>query len=105
MKVRFNALNEYLDELKADQPPTKIVRLTRSFRQQTHLPIQTLYVLSTYVNKHGEVVQLEMRMGDLWNSPDDKGVQERASKNIEEIERTALSFACEVRPGVYEDGK
>ena len=106
MKVRFNAISEYIDELRKDQPPTKIIRLTRSYRHQNiQLPIQTLYLMSTYVNKHGEVVQLEMRMGDLWNSPDDKAVQEKAEAHLREIESEAEKFGIEVRPGVFDDGK
>ena len=105
MKVKFNDHKEFLDEFKRDGPPTKILRLTRSYRRNGTLPIQTVSVLATFVNKHGECVELTRLAGEDWGAggPRDEKMDHLITLIMGEIESDAKAAGVEVRAGRFDD--
>jgi hypothetical protein len=105
MTVRFNSIQEFTAELRADPP--KVLRLTKSFAQTDHAPLQHVSVIATYVNTGGQIVRLDRHIGQMFGGrmPEteiDRKVMDRADKVIRELETFAQEFKIEVRAGVYE---
>jgi hypothetical protein len=105
MTVRFNSVQEFGNELRADPP--KLLRLTKSFAQADTLPIQNVSVLATYVNSNGQIVRLERYIGQCYagrvpETDIDRQVIHRADKVVRELETLAQELKIEVRAGVYE---
>jgi len=112
--VKFNAVDEFIEELKKSQPWPRIVRLTYLSRQSSVSPnIRHLFVVSTFVvtawlstDKSVEtLVRLDKFCGDTWglNTEEDKKVQERAEVVVKQIEDACREVGYEVRAGVFEE--
>jgi hypothetical protein len=105
MTVRFNSVQEFTAELRADPP--KVLRATKSFTQTDTLPIQHVSVIATYLNSAGQIVRLDRYVGQCYagrvpETDIDRAVMDRADKVIRELETLAQEFKIEVRAGVYE---
>ena len=112
--VKFNAVDEFIEELKKSQPWPRIVRLTYLSRQSSVSPnIRHLFVVSTFVatawlspDKPIEtLVRLDKFCGDTWglNTEEDKKVQEQAEVVVKQIEDACREVGYEVRAGVFEE--
>jgi hypothetical protein len=104
MTVRFNSVQEFEAELRADPP--KVLRATKSFAQTNHLPIQHVSVIATFLNSAGQIVRLDRYVGQyLGRGPEtslDRTVMDRADKVLKQLEMLAREFNIEVRAGLYE---
>jgi hypothetical protein len=107
--TRFNAVEEFLDELR-DRPPNiggNIVRVTTSFQQSQTLPLQNVSVLATYLRNgdHMERVKLEHYLGQRFQHHEDEvsnKVMQKAREISDKITEAAKALKLEVRAGVYE---
>jgi len=110
MKVRFNALREFLEELRKDAEvgavEHKIVRVTKRFIVHSQVPSwEHLQVVATYLAR-GQVVTLERYVGILYGKDfeeKDQPVLDKANEIQERIERAARELGLEVRAGVLLD--
>jgi len=108
MKVRFNVVEEFLEELRLDGEAGAIadgiVRVTKRRTLDGKLPgLEHLQVVATYVAR-SQVVTLERYVGLLYGSEHkDKRLWERADEIHSLIEQTAKELGLEVRAGVIMD--
>ncbi len=105
MKVLFNDVGEFLEELAKDTPDRKIVRITNLFKNSSFSPnIKLLSVIASYTVQ-GQLVRLERYCGDIWeiNEEQDNKIYERAQKVHAEIKEKCEEIGCEVRAGSIEE--
>lgn len=108
VSTRFNDVDEFLEELRAEPPAAKIVRVTMSFQQSQTLPVQNVSVWAGYMRQHGgilERVRLERYVGQRFIHHEDetsKKVMEKAEGLVKQISEAAKVLGLEVRAGVYE---
>jgi len=121
MKVQFNAVEEFLAELRADVDliDRKVVRVTKTFRMLPH-GAQEIAIVATAViggekivlNGKGFeppvfIVRLDRFIGNVFfpREPveEDKKVVERASQIAGEIENELQKMGMTVRAGVYSE--
>lgn len=105
MKVKFSSHEEFLEEFKRDGPPSKILRLTRSYRRNPQLPIASVSVVATFVNQRGECVELTRQVGEDWGTggPKDEKMDQLITLVMGNIEQTAKEAGVEVRAGRFDD--
>jgi len=107
MIVRFNATEEFLEEMEKDRTEIErgVVRLTTLMRADSKTPGITHYlVLATY-RRGDEIVKLEHYCGWLWQSSveaERAEVEKKRDKVYEALEAKAKELALELRGGVFE---
>jgi hypothetical protein len=102
--VRFNVVDEFLDELTEDlaRIERKIVRITNMYQQSaTHPVIQHLSVVAT-CKIAGEIVRLEVNAGAVMRLDSDKQTYERVEKAQNRIKTFCREHHLSVRAGIYE---
>jgi hypothetical protein len=111
LTVKFNSVDEFLDELKISKPDP-VIRCTLLSKASSLSPnILLRFVIATFVvalEKHPvTLVRLERYCGDTWgiDSEKDQRVEAIAESIAKKIEDTCKELGYEVRPGVYEDDK
>ena len=114
MKVKFNAAQEFLEELQADHASglvfRRLVRLTNVYTTSSISPnIKHVSVAASYIVKHPDDLQLAELMrdcGDVWNIPEsDKTTLERADQVQAKVKQACDSLGLEVRAGLYDVGR
>ncbi len=107
MKVLYNSVNEFLEELQRDPPPDRLLRTTRLRQSSGMGPINLISVLVTYVNRLGQVVELRRYVGDDWgpNFDSTKKAADLAENILTEIEQMAHRLGLDVRAGQLVDEK
>lgn len=106
MKIHFSQIEEFKAELAKDGPPSKIVRLTRSYRPTSMQPIRTVHVVCGYINPRGELVELRQYLGDVFGSgPTDHNqrLAEYGDGLLESLEVDLLEMGLEVRRGLFKE--
>lgn len=107
MRIRFSAVGEFKRELARDGPPTRIVRLTRSYRPTSMPPIRTVELVAAYVNGRGELVELRQYLGDVFGSDLDGGHNQRVAEYgdglLEALEVDCRELGLEVRSGLFKE--
>jgi hypothetical protein len=103
--VRFSDKAEFLEELRKDGPPTKIVRVTLTWQPFPKIPtIQAVSIVAGYVNAAGDLIQLQRYIGDDWGhgagSSDD--TRSKAKALVEELEVAISAAGYESRNGMIE---
>lgn len=103
MKVRFNVVEEYLEELRSDPPPSNVVRLTIEHHYAPGQPFAAVYVSSSYVNDRRELVYLRQACGEMFGQYQDRATAE--SERVKGMVQAACkATGLEVRKGRYEEG-
>jgi hypothetical protein len=107
MKVTFNDVEEFLEELAKDAPPSRILRLTRNHRFAGSVPYASVSVVAGYVNARGELVELSIYVGDNWPGDSEYGrkTREYGDLIIQRIEAAARAAGIEVRTGRFAPDK
>lgn len=104
--VKFNSVEEFLDELKKERGNTRlnILRLTNLFSPIPNLgPIRSLTVVATFKLRE-DIVCLNRYCGQLWDMEDqDKETYQRAEAIHKQIEEAAKPLGIEVRAGIWEE--
>lgn len=103
LKVKFNSIEEFLDELNKEPPPDKIVRHTNIFVcSKISAIFRMVFVVATYLNKHGQVVNLKHYCGDISTMENDSKVLDKAEGYHKNIEQYCQVNGLETRAGVLE---
>lgn len=107
MTLRFNAVDEFLDELRAAGPNVEpVLRLTTRFRRNGGVPIVGLAVLASYLREvSGQVlcVSLVAEVGSQFpGGPMDNDTAVRRDHVYEQLREAATSLSLEIRAGSYE---
>ena len=105
MKVLFNSVKEFLDELERDPPPDRIVRTTRLRQQSGAQPFVSAFALATFVNRLGQVVELRKYVGEDWG-PDfecSQKAKDLADRILTDVEQAARRHEMEIRAGQLVD--
>lgn len=101
--VNFSQMTEFLTELADDGPPSGIVRVTQAIYPSAQIPISRVFIIASYVNGRGEIVQLKGFIGEDWG----KGMEstektaDRANKAADELRQKIDTLAYEVRAGRF----
>jgi len=115
--VKFNSVEEFLEELKKSQPSPGIVRVTFLSKQSSLSPnIRHLLLVSTFLLRGWvgaeqrpieDIVRLDKFCGSTWglNTEEDMKVHERAQAAAKQIEDICKELGYEVRAGVFEETK
>lgn len=104
MTVKFNATEEYVNELEKNAPVVhrKIVRVTKRAQITNMYPIQRMYVTATYVAE-GDIIRLDRYVGDLQGDKrTDDALYRKADAIINSIEKASKELGLEPRAGMYE---
>ena len=119
MIIRFNQVEEFIEELKKEYPnpkiPCYILRLTCSYQYQSNgvnpnalkpAPIKIGTVIATIKSASKEdIIRLERYCGEYWGA-DFKG-DETTKANVEtafkSIEDACKELGIEVRAGIFEE--
>lgn len=113
--LKFNSVDEFLEELKKSQPCPTIVRVTFLFTPSSlspnirHLSVVSTFLLRGWVGAEQrpveDIVRLDKFCGDTWglNGEEDKKVQDRAEAIFKLIEDVCKKLGYEVRAGVLEE--
>ncbi len=112
LKVKFNLVDEFCDELKKDFGPhlehayevnRRIVRVTGLTRPSSMSPnIRHHYVSASY-SIQGQVIRLEQNCGELWGiSTTDKPVLDKEKEITDKLTQTIKELGLEQRAGILE---
>lgn len=109
MKVQFNEVEEFMEELDKDKTKIDrgIIRTTIRYVNTTGSPnIKSVIACSTY-SVEGQVIELNEYCGDVWglNNELDKAVVNIAEKFMTLIEETATEYGLDLRHGILEDNR
>lgn len=102
--VKFNDVDEFLTELKADAEHVDrdLIRITFRHRAEQSTPFRSIAVIASAVIG-GHVVTLEARSGTFFGgSPEADTAKQEAQKAAAAIEAAAKELGMEVRAGVFE---
>ncbi len=108
LKVKFNSVQEFCQELKKDAANVDrgIIRTTKLTQMSTMSPnIHYVFALASY-SIQGQIVEFKKFCGDIWgvNKDADEEVYEKAEKILKEIEDLVQGIqGVDVRAGVMED--
>lgn len=112
MIVRFNVVEEFLDELRADGTEgvdRQIVRVTLELRPTQHFPIRNLMVLASYrVAGKDVLVRLERFVGQImgdgggWDASDRK-VLDEADTITDRLKVVIHECGLVARAGILEE--
>ena len=103
VKVVFNSVPEFLEELALSKPSGKVVRLACKYQGSKLSPnISLVSVLANFIC-NGQLISLEAYAGDSWglNNDHDKAVQERVARWHNDIEGKCRELGLEVRSGAF----
>jgi hypothetical protein len=105
MKIVFNDVGEFIEELTVDPPPDKILRTTTRFSKRGGEPYHLVSVMATFVNKRGQVAELSHLCGEDWGEEFEstKQAHEHAKQVFSSIRSAAKDLGLEVRSGVLEE--
>jgi hypothetical protein len=110
MKIRFSTVDEFLAELTKECKSSsgsyviedQILRLTYSYRQDPHVPLQYLSVVAGVVIR-GKIVELHQYVGQFMSNHESSlGVKAEAAIILAKIDATARELQLEVRAGMFE---
>jgi len=107
MKVTFNQVGEFIDELEKDAGKVErnLVRCTKLFEPSRLSPtIRLVSIFSTY-SVAGQVITLTRYCGDIWgiNREKDNEVIAKADAYLKSIEKACKHLKLEVRAGMLEE--
>jgi len=107
MKVTFNQVEEFIDELERDAGKVDrgIVRCTKLFEASRLSPnIRLVSIFSTY-SVDGQVITLTRFCGDIWgiNKEKDGEVIAKADEYLKSIEEACKRLELEVRAGALKE--
>ena len=89
--VKFNSVEEFLEELKKSPPSDNIVRHTTSYLNSTISPnINHVSVLASYLNKQGQIVRLVYYCGDVWGI----GTEDDKTYAVVNVHHARIEAAC-----------
>jgi len=105
MIVKFNAVEEFIDELKKEKLVKPVVRLTYTRRANEKIaPLSSLSIVATAKAADGDIIKLEHFCGSLWGiEQEDEKTQRRAEDVHRYIENHCQDLRLEVRSGIYEE--
>jgi hypothetical protein len=104
--VRFNDVDEFIKELKADKRRIyrRLVRVTTNYETINHTMIYNISVFASYVT-NGIIVFLNAKCGEIWRMPDsdtDKATYSRRDSFYRDIEAACAICKLKSTGGVYE---
>jgi len=103
MTVRFNATDEYIDEMKknVERMPVKILRITKRARL---IPgAERMFITATH-RIEDEIIRLDRYVGELRGAKmDDAPTYRKAEAIMNSLEKTAKELGLEVRAGMYDE--
>lgn len=107
MKVKFNQVEEFCEELEKDAPliDRQIVRCSKLWETSKLSPnIRHLSFLATCTVK-GQLVELRRYCGDIWgiNLEADERVEDKAKETNKTIDKVCGLLKLEVRAGHIEE--
>lgn len=107
MKVTFNQVEEFIDELEKDAGKVErgIVRCTKLFEASRLSPsIRLVSIFSTY-SVDGQVITLTRYCGDIWgvNNGKDEEVIAKADQYLKTIEDACKRLGLEDRAGALKE--
>lgn len=106
--VKFNNVDEFIQELELSPPDHGIVRATYIFTPSSISPnIRHVQVVATcFITREGDaeqIVRLEKYAGDLWGMGDvDERVMEKAEEAKSSLESKCRHLNLDVRGGMLE---
>jgi hypothetical protein len=113
MKVKFSTADEFLKELEKECSSSsgsfaiddQILRLTYSYRQDPHVPVQYLSVVAGVVIR-GKIVELHQYVGQMMADPAiheaSRNVKGRAEAIRAAVEAKSRELQLDVRAGMFE---
>ena len=109
MKVRFNVVSEFVEELELDKDVVedKILRVSRLYEHTHTAPLVHLYVLATAVVR-SKIVYLRQFCGQMFDRhpgvEHEPTTQERTAERIQEtLTQEAARLGFTIRAGVLEE--
>lgn len=110
MKVSFNCLDEWLEELRQDcEAPDGVrrdlVRVTYRKRTDGQLPLCSISVVAGYRNESGELVELVEHVGQVMphSSKENDVVWQKAGDLVDRIKAKAAELLVTVRGGAFKE--
>jgi hypothetical protein len=113
MRVKFSTADEFLTELTKECSSSsgpyavddQILRLTYSYRQDSHIPLSYLSVVAGVVIR-GKIVELHQYVGEVMTGASSHEgslrVKAQAAIILANIDATARELQLEVRAGMFE---
>jgi len=102
MTVKFNATEEYLEELtkNIDRMPVKILRITK--RARLVPGAERMFITATH-RLEDEIIRLDRYIGELVGiKAEDAPTYRKADAVMNALEQKAKDLGLEVRAGMYE---
>lgn len=102
MTVKFNATEEYIEEMSnnVNQMPVKILRITKRARLIPNA--ERLFITATH-RRNDEIIRLDRYVGELVGvKADDAPTYRKAEAIMNALEKIARELGLEVRAGMYE---
>lgn len=106
--VRFNSLNEFVDELKYGTIVDGVLRSTKVFKQISSYPMQDVSVVATALRRSGDIVQivrLSIYCGQVATFDKDPSHCKTivlADAEIKRLAEVAVDLGLNGRAGIYE---
>jgi hypothetical protein len=107
MRVRFSAVEEFLDELTQDAHLVEegIIRVTLNYQPLEMKPLMLLAVRAGVI-VNGKIVELHQTIGHVWSPPaggqDDAKVRTRAQGICAQVEAQATALGLTIRRGLFQ---
>jgi len=103
--IKFNAADEFVEELKKEPLAKPVVRLTYLRKANDKIaPLNSLFIVATAKAADGDLIKLEHYCGALWGvGPEDDKTQHHGEDVHRYIENHCADLHLEVRSGIYEE--
>lgn len=108
-KVKFNSVDEFLDELRkdgaTDSISRKIIRATAQYTPNNMTSMIRLVSLVATYRRDDEVIELRRFCGDYWvnmESEGNKATGEKYETALAKIEEFCNKHNLDLRAGIYE---
>jgi len=105
MLIKFNAADDFVEELKKEPLAKPMVRLTYLRKANEKIaPLASLYVVATAKAADGDIIRLDHYCGALWGigQEDEKTHRHAEAVNIY-IKDHCKDLHLEVRAGIFEE--
>ena len=104
MLIKFNAADEFVEELKKEPLAKPVVRLTYLRKANDKIaPLTSLFIVATAKTADGDLIKLEHYCGEQCGVPEDDKTQRHGEDVHRYIENHCADLRLEVCSGIYEE--
>ena len=105
MKVRFNVIYDFIEEMEANPPPSGYIRVTFALRETVLTPVRESEVRASYLDREGHLVLLIARAGEDWGPDHAETAQtlHRGELIWKALRAAATERGLSVRGGLFDE--